>query len=86
MLKPFEPGDAVTYGLVGANSSKRRPTVVVPSDISHANRPDVILATLTTQLASATTPTEYTLLDWAAAGLKQPTVLRAYFGLAPSFP
>ena len=82
MPPPLKPGDVVTYALIGAVSSKRRPTVVISSDLYHTNRPDVILATLTTQVASATTPTGYILQDWSAAGLKQPTAFRTYLGMA----
>jgi mRNA interferase MazF len=32
--------------------------------------------------SSATTPTDYILQDWAAAGLRRPSVFRAYFGTA----
>jgi len=77
-----DPGDVVTVNFVGAMGVKRRPVVVVSSDVYHANRPDVVLAALTTQIASATTPTDYVLQDWAAAGLHAPSAFRSYFGMA----
>src|SRR5262245_47869274 len=77
-----DPGDIVTVDFVGATGVKRRPAIVVSSDLYHTNRPDLILAALTTQTASATTPTDYILHDWAAAGLHQPSAFRAYFGMA----
>ena len=61
-------GTFTAINFVGATSSKRRPVVVVSSDLYHANRPDVVLASLTTQIASAKSPTDYVLLDWRAAG------------------
>jgi mRNA interferase MazF len=58
-----EPGDVVTVDFVGATGVKRRPAVVVSSRLYHAHRPDLILAVLTTQVATATAPTDYVLQD-----------------------
>ena len=67
-----EPGDVVTVDFVGATGIKRRPAVVVSSRLYHTHRPDVILAVLTTQITTATAPTDYVLQDWAAAGSAAP--------------
>jgi mRNA interferase MazF len=80
-----EPGAVVTVDFVGATGIKWRPAVVVSSRLYHAHHPDVILAVLTTQVTSATTPTDYVLQDWAAAGLRRPSAFRAYLGIAASF-
>ena len=77
-----EPGDVVTIEFVGATGVKRRPAVVVSSALYHTHRPDVILAVVTSQTASATAPTDYTLQDWRIAGLRQPSAFRAYFNMA----
>jgi mRNA interferase MazF len=77
-----EPGDVVTVDFVGATGVKRRPAVVVSSHLYHAHRPDVILAVLTTQVTTATAPTDCVLQDWAAAGLRRPSAFRAYLGMA----
>lgn len=77
-----DPGDVVTVDFAGATGVKRRPAVVVSSNIYHAHRPDLILAVLTTQVASAATPLDYLLQDWASAGLHRPSAFRAYFGMA----
>jgi len=77
-----DPGDVVVVDFAGATGLKRRPAVVVSSAIYHAHRPDLILATLTSNLASATTPTDHILRDWPAAGLRKPTAFRAYPGMA----
>ncbi len=58
-----DPGDVVTVAFVGVTGTKRRPAVVVSSDLYHANRPDVIVGLLTTQIGGATTPTDYRLQD-----------------------
>jgi mRNA interferase MazF len=59
-------------------STKRRPAVVVSSDIYHANRPDLILAVVTSNVAASTSPTDCLIQDWQSAGLKQPSAFRAY--------
>jgi mRNA interferase MazF len=76
------PGDVVTVDFTGATGVKRRPAIVVSSGLYHSHRPDVILGALTTRLADATTPTDYILQDWAAAGLHRASAFRAYLGMA----
>jgi mRNA interferase MazF len=78
----LKPGDVVTGMFVGARQSKRRPSVVISTDLYHTSRPDVILGELTTQLHQATAPTDYVLQDWAAAGLYMPTAFRLYLGMS----
>ena len=77
-----KPGDVVTVDFVGATGVKRRPAIVVSSDLYHSHRPDLILAVLTTQVAAATAPTDCALQDWSAAGLHSPSAFRAYLGMA----
>lgn len=78
----LEPGHVVTTEFAGATASKRRPAVVISSQLYHTHRPDVILGVLTSRIAAATTPTDYVLHDWQEAGLRLPTAFRAYFGMA----
>lgn len=78
----LHPGDVVLSDFRGATSTKRRPGVVVSTDLYHAHNLDVIVGELTTRLAKATGPTDYLLQDWAAAGLHQPSAFRAYFSMA----
>jgi mRNA interferase MazF len=75
------PGDVVTADFPGATGVKRRPAVVVSSDLYHQHRPDLVLGVLTTQLTTANTPLDYVLQDWAAAGLHHPSAFRPYFGM-----
>ena len=72
------PGDVVIYNFPGAVKTKPRPSIIVSTALYHSVRPDVILGLLTTDLASATGPTDYILQDWAAAGLYQPSAFRVY--------
>lgn len=78
----LRPGDVVVCDFRGALATKRRPGVVVSTDLYHANSPDVIVGELTTQVAKARRPTDYTLQDWATAGLHQPSAFRTYFSMA----
>jgi mRNA interferase MazF len=73
-----DAGDIVIVEFAGAESSKVRPAVVLSTPVYHANRPDVILGLLTSNIGQATTPTDYLLQDWAVAGLKRPTAFCAY--------
>ena len=75
------PGDVETVVFAGATGVKRRPAVLVSSDLYHIHRPDVILGLLTTNITSATAPTDYILQDWASAGLRRPSAFRAYLGM-----
>jgi mRNA interferase MazF len=79
-----KPGTVVTVEFPGAQGVKRRPALVVSTDAYHAARPDVVLAVITSQTRAATTPTDYVLQDWAAAGLHSPSAFRAYFATLPS--
>ena len=74
------PGDVVLADFVGAKGVKRRPAVVLSTDLYHAHHPDVLLSVLTSQLGGATTPTDYVLQDWPDAGLHAPSAFRAYMG------
>jgi mRNA interferase MazF len=58
-----KPGVVVTALFAGATGTKRRPSVVVSSDLYHAHRPDLILALLTTNTSAATGPTDHVLQD-----------------------
>lgn len=71
----------MTVDFTGSMGIKRRPAVVVSSTLYHATRPDIVLAVLTTQTHNATSPTDFVLQDWSAAGLRQPSAFRAYFGM-----
>lgn len=76
----LEPGDVVVVDFVGATRIKRRPAVVLATDLYHTHHPDVILGVLTTQVSAATTPTDFVLQDWSVAGLHAPSAFRAYVG------
>jgi hypothetical protein len=76
----LRPGDVAVADMPGAQGPKRRPTVVVSTDLYQTQGRDVIVGELTGRLAKATRATDYLLQDWAAAGLHQPSAFRAYLG------
>ena len=78
-----DPGDVVIVNFAGAVRVKRRPAVVLSSELYHAHRPDTILGLITSQTSAAIEPTDYVLLDWATAGLKQPSAFRSYIPTMP---
>jgi mRNA interferase MazF len=79
------PGDVVQCKFPGAQDKKPRPVVVISTDVYHNTRPDVIVGLLTTQLSAATAPSDYTLQDWAAAGLHKPSAFRAFLATIPAW-
>jgi mRNA interferase MazF len=78
------PGDVVTVDFPGALGVKRRPAVVVSTEKYHKTRPDVILGLLTSQVGTATAPTDYVLQDWKGAGLSSPSAFRAFLATLPA--
>ena len=74
----MKPGDVVVALLPGARIAKVRPAVVVSADLYQQERPDVIVAILTTQTPSPTTATDYQVQDWRSAGLRASSWLRVY--------
>jgi mRNA interferase MazF len=69
----------VTVEFPGSTGVKRRPAVVISSELYQSVRPDVVLALLTSQLQGASAPTDYHLQDWSDAGLQGPSAFRAFF-------
>lgn len=76
-----KPGDVVLCNFIGAQGVKRRPAVIVSTDLLHSTGADALAAELTTQVGKATQATSYLLQDWSAAGLHQPSVFRCYFSM-----
>jgi mRNA interferase MazF len=72
-----KPGDLVTVDFPGTQGIKRRPAVVISSSAYHDARPDVILG-------SATTPMDYVLQDWRAAGLHSASAFRCFLATMPA--
>jgi mRNA interferase MazF len=79
----LKPGDVVVVDLPGVTGIKRRPAVVLSSDVYHSTRPDAILGLITSQIAGSTGPTDHALVDWAAAGLRVPSLFRSFVVTVP---
>lgn len=79
----FNPGDVVTVDFPGVTGIKRRPAIVLSSTTYNTIRPDVIVGLITTQ-TTALGATDYTLQDWATAGLRVVSVFRSFIVTLPS--
>ena len=78
-----KPADVVIADFPGVTGVKRRPAVVLSTTDYHAFHRDVILGAITTNLAVATTPTDYVIADWAMAGLRRPSAFRTFLVTIP---
>jgi mRNA interferase MazF len=76
-------GTVVTAEFQGVVSTKRRPAVIVSSEIYHRERPDYILAVVTSQIDKADSATDYILQDWKTAGLNKPSAVRVFLFTLP---
>lgn len=74
----LDAGDVIVADIPGVTGVKRRPGVVVSSATYHAHRPDAIIGILTSNVAAATSPTDYLLVDCQAASLTKPTAFRTF--------
>lgn len=81
----MKAGTVVTSIFPGVVNSKRRPAVVISSKIYHQQRPDMILALITTNIASATSATDYILQDWSTANLNRPSAVRIFLFTLPRY-
>lgn len=79
----MNPGDVVWIDFPGVVQTKRRPAVVLSSATYHAARPDVIVGLITSQTSKATSPTDFPIHDWQAAGLRVPSAFRAFIVTLP---
>jgi len=79
----FDPGDLVVVDFPGAITAKRRPAVVVSSKLCHSQRPDLIVGWVTSQMPPVQSATDWLLLDWAGAGLRLPSLFRAFLYTVP---
>ncbi len=77
----MKPGTIVIANFSGVSGIKRRPAIVVSTALYHAERPDVILTILTSQITKSNAKTDYILQDWASAGLTKPSAMRVYLGM-----
>jgi mRNA interferase MazF len=79
-----KPGDVVTVDFPGVTGVKRRPAIIISTDLYHSVRPDVILGLITSQTAKAVQPTDYVLQDWRQAKLRSPSAFRTFLATMPA--
>ncbi|WP_423223211.1 type II toxin-antitoxin system PemK/MazF family toxin [Candidatus Amarolinea aalborgensis] len=74
---PHRRGDiiAVPYEYSDLTGGKVRPALIVSSDSYNLARPDVVAAGITSQIGNMG-PYDHVLADWAAAGLRYPSLVR----------
>jgi mRNA interferase MazF len=83
----FQRGDVVLvpFPFSDLSTTKVRPAAVVSSDLYHSTQPDLLLAALTSKIATTMGPLDYVLNDWQAAGLRYPSALKpVLFTLDPA--
>jgi len=80
----LKPGDVVTVKFPGVEGVKRRPGVVVSTELYHRTRPDIILGLLTSQVINTNLPSDHVIQDWQTAGLNKPSVFRAFLATMPA--
>lgn len=66
----------VPFPYTDQTGQKVRPAVVVSGRAYHNEQPDVILAALTSNIASAVNPLDYVIQDWQSAGLRFATAFK----------
>ena len=66
----------VAFPFTNLQATKKRPAVIISSQIYQQHRPDVILMAITSQVRQPLTTGEAILQDWQAAGLAKPSVLK----------
>jgi len=77
----YEFGDIVLipFPFTDQTTTKKRPAVVVSSADYHRNHPDIILMAITSQIKSSMAFGEVTLIQWEAAGLLKPSIIKPVF-------
>lgn len=75
---PCSFGDVVLvpFPFTDASATKKRPAVVVSSAAYNAQRPDLVLMPITSQIRPALGLGEVLVGDWKAAGLLMPSVVK----------
>jgi mRNA interferase MazF len=77
-MTSFEFGDIilVPFPFTDQSTTKKRPAVVVSSKVYNAERPDLIIMAVTSQIKSARIVGEVIIKDWQDAGLLKPSAIK----------
>lgn len=66
----------VPFPFTNQESSKKRPAIVVSSDIYNQQKPDIILIAVTSQVGTDLKLGEMIVSDWLTAGLLKPSIIK----------
>lgn len=74
----FDFGDIilVPFSFTDQSASKKRPAVIVSSDVYNRDRPDIILMAVTSQVRHLGKTGEAEVQDWREAGLLKPSLIK----------
>jgi mRNA interferase MazF len=77
-MTSFEFGDIilVPFPFTDQSTTKKRPAVVISSEIYNTERPDLIIMAVTSQIKSVRVIGEVIIKDWQEAGLLKPSVVK----------
>jgi mRNA interferase MazF len=77
-MTTFKFGDVVLvpFPFTNQTSAKKRPAVVVSSEVYHQTHPDVIVMAITSQIQRALLADNVMVTDWQGAGLLKPSVIK----------
>jgi mRNA interferase MazF len=67
----------VPIGFTDQSGTKRRPAVVVSSDLYNLESPDVMIASITSNLGAVRHPGDVPIVHWEQAGLLRPSLAQA---------
>ena len=67
----------VPVGFTDQSGAKRRPAAIVSSETHNARSPDVMIASITSNLLAIRHPGDLVIRDWQAAGLLRPSLAQA---------
>jgi len=75
---PYCFGDiiVVSFPFTDQTATKKRPAVVISSEVYQRDRPDLILMAITSQLRPAPVVGDVAVVHWQAAGLLKPSVIK----------
>lgn len=76
---PYRKGDVILVPVDFTDRSgvKLRPAVVVSGDDYNQQTPDIVIASITGNLAALPHPGDHRLADWNAAGLLRPSLAQS---------
>lgn len=66
----------VPFPFTDQSQNKQRPAVIVSNSRYHAERPDLVLMAITSQVRSTPAFGETLLQNWQAAGLLKPSIIK----------